>query len=223
MYIGRIMHSQLITVQPETSIAEASRLIEKHHIDHLPVVNRHGELAGVISDRDIKRYSASPATTLAVHELNYLLEKLEVRELMSHPVITVPPDTTIERAAAIMQESRISSLPVMAGEKLLGIITRTDVLAFLLRSLGLGESTARVEILVRDGIGELARVSAIFRDAGINIISLISCPEPDYPGITQLIIRVAESDQARAIETLAAQGIKAKGEYAADISPWLPE
>ncbi len=157
MYIGRIMHSDLITVHPETSIAEAARLIEKKQIDHLPVINHKGQLKGVISDRDIKRYSASPATTLAVHELNYLLEKLEVRELMSHPVITVPPGTTIEGAARIMHEKRISSLPVIEKETVIGIITRTDVLQFLLRAIGISEESARVEILVRDGIGNPKR------------------------------------------------------------------
>ncbi|MBM9520720.1 CBS domain-containing protein [Desulforhopalus vacuolatus] len=223
MYIGRIMHRDLITVHPETSIAEAERLVKKKGIDHLPVVNSSNKLVGVISDRDIKSYSASPATTLSVHELTYLLEKLEVSELMSSPVITVPPETTIERAAYVMVEKHISSLPVVDGETLAGIITRTDVLKFLLRTIGLGEDSARMEIFVRDGIGQLARICSIFRDADINIMSLISCPEPEYKGITQLVLRVNKNDEEKALATLREKGIKAKGKYVTDITPWLPE
>ncbi len=75
MYIGRIMHTDLITVSPATSLAHAQELTEKHSIDHLLVIDDKKKLAGIISDRDLKRYWASPATTLSTHELNYLLEK----------------------------------------------------------------------------------------------------------------------------------------------------
>ena len=79
MYIGRIMHTDLITVAPETSLSDARDLIEEKKIDHLLVVDKHKNLVGIVSDRDLKQYWASPATSLSVHELNYLLQKVESR------------------------------------------------------------------------------------------------------------------------------------------------
>lgn len=223
MYIGRIMHTELITVSPETSISDAARLIQEKNIDHLLVVDASNKLLGLLSDRDFKKYGASPATTLSVHELNYLLEKLEVGMIMNKAVTTIPPNTTIERAALIMQQERISSLPVMDNGELVGIITSTDVMWVLLRAIGISDDTARIEIFVRDGIGQLARVADIFKEADINILSLISWPDTEYEGITQLVLRIAAKDTEKAMAALQEKGIRAKNGYAKDISEFLPK
>ena len=115
MYIGTIMHTDLVTVPPDTTLVEARELIESKGIDHLLVVNRKGRLVGIVSGRDLVQNWASPATALSAHELNYLLDKVQVQMIMVKTVVTVAPDTTIERAAYIMQTHNISSLPVMAS------------------------------------------------------------------------------------------------------------
>ena len=103
MYIGRIMRTDLVTVTPDTTLVEARDLIAEKSIDHLLVVDKKEQLIGILSDRDLKQNWASPATALSTHELNYLLQKVEVSMIMVKTVITVEPDTTIERAAYIMQ------------------------------------------------------------------------------------------------------------------------
>jgi acetoin utilization protein AcuB len=222
MYIGRIMHTDLITVTPETSIADARDLVEEKKIDHLLVVDRHNKLAGIVSDRDLKQYWASPATSLSVHELNYLLQKVVVKTIMTKAVVTVSPDTTIERAAYIMQTQDISSLPVMEGENLVGIVTSTDVMAVLLEAIGISDDSVRLGIFVRDSIGALAEVAGLLKQKDINIQSLFCWPEKNYPGVTQLVVRVAAGDGDKAIKALTGGGFKVKTRYEKDIVPFLP-
>ncbi|PIE72802.1 MAG: acetoin utilization protein AcuB [Deltaproteobacteria bacterium] len=222
MYIGRIMHTDLITVSPETSLVEAKKIVEEKAIDHLLVV-QDKKLVGIISDRDLKQYWASPATSLSNHELNYLLEKVVVSMAMAKTVVTIPVHTTVERAALTMQQHRISSLPVMEDGELVGIITSTDVMAVLLEAIGISDNSLRLGVFVRDTIGKLAEISGILKDAEVNIQSLFSWPERKYENITQLVIRVAQDDREKAVRALAEHGIKAKIKYEKDITPFLPE
>jgi len=222
MYIGQIMHTNLVTVSPETTLVEAREVIAKNRIEHLLVVDKKGHLVGIVSDRDLKQNWASPATTLSVHELNYLLQKVEVRMIMVKTLKTVAPDTTIERAAYIMQTENISSLPVMAGEQLVGIVTSTDVMAVLLQAIGMNEESVRLGVLVDDQIGRLAEVTAIFQEARINIQSFFCWPVPDFPDISHLVIRVAKAEGDAAIAALSARGFKVLTRYEQDLRPFLP-
>ncbi len=142
MYIGRVMHTNLVTISPETTLVEARKIIEENPIDHLLVVDKNNELVGIISDRDLKQYWASPATTLSALELGYLLDKVTANMVMAKSVITIAPDTTIERAAFIMQVNNINALPVKEADKLVGIITSTDVMGVLLNGIGMSDSSA---------------------------------------------------------------------------------
>lgn len=223
MYIGRIMHTDLVTVSPDTTLVEAREKIEEKNIDHLLVVNEKGKLTGIISDRDLKQNWASPATSLSTHELNYLLQKVLVKMIMIKTVITIPVDTTIERAAYIMQQHDISSLPVMENDELVGIITSTDVMSVLLDAIGMSDDSMRLGVFVKDNIGVLAKVSEILKNEKVNIQSLLTWPEKKYPGVSQLVIRVASRDGVKAINALQDQGFKVKSGYAKDITSYLPE
>lgn len=222
MYIGQIMHTNLVTVSPETTLVEARAVIDKNRIEHLLVVDKKGHLVGIVSDRDLKQNWASPATALSVHELNYLLQKVEVRMIMVKTLKTVAPDTTIERAAYVMQTENISSLPVMVGEQLVGIVTSTDVMAVLLQAIGMSEESLRLGVLVDDQIGRLAEVTAIFQAERINIQSFFCWPVPDYPDISHLVIRVARAEGDAAVAALTAAGFKVLTRYEQDLRPFLP-
>jgi acetoin utilization protein AcuB len=223
MYIGRIMRTDLITASPTTSLAQAQELTDKHAIDHLLVIDDKKKLAGIISDRDLKRYWASPATSLSTHELSYLLEKVTVGMVMIKTVVTVSPSTTIERAAYIMQQHRIGALPVMEDDELVGIITSTDVMAVLLEAIGISDESVRLGVFVRDKIGQLRKVTGVLESAGINILSLLCWPEKKYPAISQMVFWVSADDSDAAVRTLRENGIKVKLQYEKDITPFLPE
>ncbi len=222
MYIGRIMHTDLITVSPKTTLVEAKKLLAEKKIDHLLVVDDKKKLVGILSDRDLKQYWASPATSLSTHELSYLLDKVLVSMVMIKTVVTVSTNTTIERAAFIMQQNRISSLPVMEDGELAGIITSTDVMGVLLQAIGMSEDSQRLSVYVKDSIGKLAEVTVCLKDAGVNLQSLFCWPESKYAGITQIVMRITSQDSDKAISALAAKGFKAKNKYEKDITPYLP-
>ena len=223
MHVGRIMHTDLVTVPPDTTIIKAKDIIAKKRINHLLVVDKNEELVGIVSDRDIKQSWASPATTLSTHELNYLLTQLTVEIIMVRKIVTISPSTTIERAASIMQENRISSLPVVEGEKLVGIITTNDVMEVLLRAIGFGEGSTRFTVLVEDRIGVVAEVSKLLKEQQVNIRSLVTWPEKNHPGVYQLVMRVGAEDGEKAISVLSDGGFKVLTEYVQDLTPFLPK
>jgi len=222
MYVGRVMHTDLVTVPPDTSLVQAKDIIAERQIAHLLVVDKKENLVGIVSDRDLKQCWASPATTLSVHELNYLLKQLTVDMIMRKKIITISPDTTIERAARIMQENRISALPVMEKENLVGIITTTDVMEVLLQAIGIDRDSFRFTVLVQDRIGMVAEVSRILKEKQINIRSLVTWPERKYEGVYQLVMRVAAADKENAVSVLTEAGFKVLTTYVKDLTPYLP-
>jgi acetoin utilization protein AcuB len=222
MYVGRVMHTDLVTVSPNTPLSKAKDIIAEKRIDHLLVVDKNGQLTGIVSDRDLKQSWASPATTLSVHELNYLLSKLTVDMIMVKKIISISPDTTIERAARIMQENRIGSLPVLDQKKLVGIITTTNVMEVLLEAIGIDENSSRFSVMVEDRIGNVAEVTRILKEAQINIRSLITWPEKKHPGVYQLVMRVAGPDADKAVSILTEAGFKVLTRYVQDITSYLP-
>ncbi|MFN2354370.1 MAG: CBS and ACT domain-containing protein [Desulfopila sp.] len=222
MYVGRIMHTELITVSPTTSLEDASILIKKKKIDHLPVISENGKLVGILSDRDLKQYWASPATTLSKNELNYLIQQVIVEMIMIKTVITISPEYTVERAALIMQENDINALPVVENNQLVGIITSSDVMDVLLSAIGISDDSVRLGVMVKDSIGTLADLSALLSKEQINIQSLFSWPEKGYGGIYQMVMRIPKDDGDKAIKALSAKGYKVIEKYEKDITPFLP-
>jgi len=217
------MHTELITVPPETTLVDAMEIIKKKQIAHLLVVDKKNKLIGIVSDRDLKQNWASPATTLSAHELNYLLTKVTLNMIMVKKFVSVPPSMTIERAALTMQEQRIGALPVMEGEKLVGIITTTDVMGVLLQAIGIDKESTRFTVLGYDRIGFIAEISMILKEKEVNIRSFFAWPDKVYSGIYHFVVRVAARDGQRAISSLKENGFNVFTEYIDDITPYLPK
>ncbi len=222
MFVGSVMRTELVTVGPGTTVINAMEILKEKKIGHLLVVDEGEKLVGIVSDRDLKQHWASPATTLSTHELNYVLDKLTVEMIMIRKMITIDAGTTIERAAAIMQENRISALPVMENEALAGIITTYDVLGVLLDGIGVSGDSVRLTILADNRIGFLAEMSQILKEQGVNIQSLFTWPQKKQPGVYNLVIRVSAIEGDKAITTLREKGFKVLTQYVEDITPYLP-
>jgi acetoin utilization protein AcuB len=224
MFVGRVMHRELITVTPDTPLVKARKLIAEKRIHHLLVVNPNGGLVGILSDRDIRQSWASPATSLSTHELNYLLSQITVDMVMIRKIVTIPPDTTIERAAQIMQENRISALPVVEDDKPRGIITTTDVMGVLLEAIGIdrGETTRFVVLVEWDRIGVISGMTQVLKEEQINIRSIFCWPDRDHKGVTHIVLRVAAENGEQSIAALRAAGYQVLTEYVADLDPHLP-
>ncbi len=136
MYVKHHMSSPALTITPDTPFQDALRLMHERKIRRLPVVDRNGKLVGIVSERDLLHAAPSPATSLSVWELNYLLWKLTVKDLMATKVLTVTPDALLQEAATIMLEKKIGGLPVVdQDQKVVGVITETDIFKALVDML----------------------------------------------------------------------------------------
>lgn len=222
MYVGWSMKTYLITVSPDTSVLKARELMDQHKISHLPVTDGRAHLLGIVTDRDLKQAWASPASTLSVYELTYVLQKLTVESIMTRDLVTATPDMTIERAARLIHDHKIGALPVLKDEKLVGIITSTDLMEVLLMALGMSDDSSRLSILARNRIGVLAEVGRVMQQAEINLRSVVTAPLQGTDDVWQMILRVNAAVQAKAVQVLRDAGFKVISEYVEDLTAFLP-
>jgi acetoin utilization protein AcuB len=171
MLIGERMSHPVITLPHDMPIVDALNLLRREHIRRAPVM-KGGELVGIISDHDLLNASPSQATSLSIWELNYLLSKIAVADVMTKDVITVDVDTPVEEAARIMADNKIGGLPVTREGKVVGIITETDIFKLFLELLGARDPGVRVTALVPEKPGALAALSRAITDRGGNFVSL---------------------------------------------------
>jgi acetoin utilization protein AcuB len=166
------MTKPAITIRPDTSMPDALDLMRKEHIRRLPVVDKRGQLVGIVTEADLLKASPSEATSLSIYEITYLLSKLPVERLMTRKVITVTEDMPLEEAARIMADNGIGGLPVMRDKEVVGIITETTLFRIFLEMLGGRRAGIRVTVSVLDAPGELAKLSQAIYEQGGNIIAL---------------------------------------------------
>jgi acetoin utilization protein AcuB len=207
MLVGERMTRNPVTVSDETSVDDALHLMRERKVRRFPVIDASGQMVGIVSDKDLLHASPSPATSLSVYELHYLLAKLTVRSVMSSPVITVTPDTPLEEAARIMADNKIGGLPVLEGNHLTGIITETDVFKILIELLGARLPGLRVTIAVHEAKGVLANLTKVIADMGGNIISLVTFGG-DGPADRMITIKIGDCDAAAVRAALDRQGLQ---------------
>ena len=171
MLVGDKMSKPVISISPDMPISEALNLMKKEKIRRAPVV-KDGKLVGIVSDKDLLNASPSPVTTLSIWEMNYLLSKVTVSEVMTSNVLTVTEDTPIEQAARIMADNKIGGLPVMKDGHVVGIITETDLFKVFLELLGARESGIRATVEINDEPGSLARITEVVAEKKGTFISL---------------------------------------------------
>lgn len=171
MYVSQFMTSQVFTVRPEDNIADTMSLMREKKISRLPVVEK-GKLVGIVTDGDLREVSPSPATTLSIFELNYLVAKTPIRDVAVKKVITCTPETKIEDAALLMRDHGIGALPVLDQGKLVGIITGTDIFDAFLDVMGFRSPGQRFVIETRDEVGVMVDFSSLMKELDVNIASL---------------------------------------------------
>ncbi|NOH03203.1 MAG: CBS domain-containing protein [Chloroflexi bacterium] len=178
MFVGERMSQPVITVTPDTPVHDALAMFRKEHIRRAPVV-KDGRMLGIVSESDLLNASPSPVTSLSVWEMNYLLSKVTVKQVMTKKVITVDANTPIEEAARIMADKKIGGMPVMRSGKLVGIITETDLFKIFLELMGARTKSLRVTALIEDKPGQLAKVTKAIADAGGNFLAFGMFSGPD--------------------------------------------
>ena len=202
MLVRDIMQSHPVSATLETRLPDLVRVLQRRGFRHLPVLH-DGRLVGIISDRDVKRTMTSAALATEGHARDLLLDGLTAGQIMSRRVWTIGPTSGVEEAAWIMATQRISALPVTEGDRLLGIVTETDILALFVRSLGVLEATSRLDVVVADEAASLAEIIGLAERTGIRICSVMTL---ETSGRRELILRVATTDPAPVVEALRAAG-----------------
>ena len=193
MRIRDIMTRNPVTVDSETLVFDAQKIMKESNIRRLPVVDK-GKLVGIITKHDLLEASPSPATSLSIHELNYLLSKMKVKEIMKKNPVTLTPDTPFEEALKIGQDKKIGSFPVVDNGKLVGITTESDIVRFLTRALGLKDEGSRITI---EGLGgklsDLERIISIVNQHQTIILSMISLPRAEKKD-WMIVLRLKTTD-----------------------------
>lgn len=179
MRIRDVMTKNPITVDTETLVLDAQKIMQENNIRRLPVVDK-GKLVGIVTKHDLLQASPSPATSLSIHELNYLLARMKVKEIMKKNPMTLAPDTPFEEALKVGQDKKIGSFPVVENGKLVGIATESDIVRFLTHALGIREEGSRVTIEGLGGkFGDLEKIIAIANQHQTIILSMISLQRPE--------------------------------------------
>lgn len=197
MLVKNWMSKTVITVDVNDSMHDAMKLLKEHNIRMLPVM-KEGELVGIITDRDIKRASASDATTLEIHELTYLMIRIKAIDVMNKDPITVRFDHTVEETAEVLLNNKISGAPVV-GDKgnVVGIITQTDLFRALISLTGIGKKGIQFAFQLEDRPGSIKDVCDVIRSYNGRLVSILSTYERVPEGYRKVYIRAYNIDRSK--------------------------
>lgn len=185
-----------VAMVDETDPLQRAITVMRERLQPLIPVTYDGALVGVITDRDVKRASASDATALEIHELAYLIAKLTVRDAMTRSVITIPPDYTLEEAAAQLLINNISGAPVVDDKgKILGIISQREIFLALLSLTGFGKRGIQLAVEIEDRSGTIKEVTDVVRNHGGRLVSLLTSYDRARPGHRRLYVRAWAVDR----------------------------
>ena len=190
MLVKNWMHKTVITVDEDDSMHDAIKRLKEHDIRMLPVMKKN-KLVGIITDRDLKRASASDATTLEMHELFYLISQIKVKEIMTKNPITVPYNFTVEEVAEVLWKHKISGVPVVDGQgNIVGTITQSDIFRLLIALTGVGKRGIQFAFRLEDRPGSIKEIADIIRTYNGRMTSILSSYERVPEGYRNVYIRM---------------------------------
>jgi len=195
------------TVTTETSLKDALELIRSKPFRHLPVLDSEGKLVGIVTEKSLVYASPTPATSLSVFEVDYILSRTKIGQIIEGEVITVGPDLPIEEAARVMIDHRFGCLPVVEGDKLVGIISDTDIFRVFVEGLGGGHPSLRITVVIPEKVGSLARIANSVAGLGGNIHSLGTF-WGEHPEDRVIAFRLEGVDRETIVQALKSAGIQ---------------
>lgn len=197
MLVRNWMNPTVISTEAQASMAEALNLMKENQIKTLPVFDRE-TLVGVVTDRDLKRASASDATLLEIHELLHLLARIKVRDIMSRNPITIPDTYTVEEAAEVLRDHHISGAPVMdAKGRMVGMISQNDLFNALMSLTGVKRRGIHLAFEVEDRPGSIKDLADIIRRYGGRMASILSSYDRAPQGFRHVYIRAYQVDREK--------------------------
>ena len=205
MKVRDVMTWNVATVSSDTPIMEARKIMDAHGVRRLPVIDK-GKLVGMISKERIIRTAPSPATSLSVWEINYLLAKMTVKEVMGKDPVTVDPDMSVEAAIALAQQKGVGALPVVDDGKLVGIATTNDFFYKILNPvLGISKPGTRLVVSKGGDIKSMQDILDSVKKSGAKIMSFHSMP-PLEGKEQDICVHVDKADVKQLIKDLSTKG-----------------
>jgi acetoin utilization protein AcuB len=194
MFVSDWMSRNVYTVALDSPLSEAAKMLREKKIKHLPVVDKKNSVVGVLSDRDIKEYMPSKATTLDVFELHNILLETKVTKVMKKKVFTARPDLPIEEAAMLMYDKDIGCLPIVEDNRLVGIISDRDLFRVLVDITGVRQGGKRFYVVMPDRPGVTGEALDIIKKHGFRLDSVLTTYEGVEKGYKRVVVRTAGAD-----------------------------
>lgn len=179
MIVSNFMTRNPIYATKKMFVNDVNGIMTREKIRRLPVLDDEKRIVGIVTVNDLRRVTPSQVTSLDMYEMSYLLSKLRVEKVMHSPVITTNEDCVLEEAARILADNKISSLPVVKGDSLIGIITETDILRAFIDMFGSRHKGIRATFQLTEKKGQLATLCTKIYEMGANIISLVTSEGDD--------------------------------------------
>jgi len=197
MKIRDLMSTNVVTVSEDTSIHDAKKIMDAHKIRRLPVMKKD-KLVGLVTKHMLLEASPSPATSLSIHELHYLLAKMTVKDIMVKNPYTISPDMPAEEALQVGQEKGYGAFPVMEDGRLVGMVTESDIVRLMTRVLGVREKGKRIDIKGSKNFGDMKRIMEILDEHKIILLSMMTLP-PEHEDDDWLAVLRLKSEDAEPI------------------------
>lgn len=187
MAVKDFMTKKVVYISPETKVSQAADLMREQRLRRLPVIE-NDKLVGLVTEGTLAEASPSKATSLSIYEMNYLLNKTKVKDVMIKDVVTVNPYASLEDAIYLMMTHKVGVLPVVDGQRVSGIITDKDVFRTFLEVSGYGEEGVRVRVITDNKVGALAQVVNAIVDENLNIRRTIEVTRPSGEVVIEIQI-----------------------------------
>ena len=187
MAVKDFMTRKVVYISPDTTIAHAADIMRDQKLHRLPVIE-NDKLVGLVTEGTIAEASPSKATSLSIYEMNYLLNKTKVKDVMIHDVVTISQYASLEDATYLMLKNKIGILPVVDNEQVYGIITDRDIFKAFLEVSGYGEKGVRMRFVTEDEVGVLSHIIALLVEENLNISNTVNIPRKDGKGVIEVQI-----------------------------------
>ena len=178
MAVKDFMTRKVIYISPDTTVAHAADIMRAQELHRLPVIE-NDQLVGLVTEGTIAEASPSKATSLSIYEMNYLLNKTKIKDIMIRDVVTVSQFASLEDATYLMLKNKIGILPVVDNQQVYGVITDRDVFRAFLEIDGYGEEGIRVRFITEDEVGVLEKIVHLIVEENLNISNAVNIPRKD--------------------------------------------
>jgi acetoin utilization protein AcuB len=207
MKVKQFMTTDVVAVSEDTSLHDAEKIMKAHGIRRLPVM-RKDKLVGLVTERMLVEASASSAKPLTIHELQYLLAKMTVKDIMVKSPFTVSPELPAEEAMELGQEMGYSGFPVLENGRLVGVVTESDIVRIMTRVLGVREKGKRIDIRTSKRFGNMKRIMKILDEHRTVLLSMMTLPPDEDEGPWLIVLRLKGENANSVIEEIKSAGFK---------------